>query len=157
MAKEIELKFLVNDRTFVNLSTSCSRIRQCYLSDSPDATVRIRICDDKAFLTVKGRNKGCVRDEWEYEIPRSDAEDMSHKLTSGFAIDKTRFIVPYKGYTWEIDEFHGRLDGLIIAEVELKSADDIPPLPPFIGKEVTSDHRYFNSVLAKSITPPDPA
>lgn len=153
MAKEIELKFLVTDRTFVNLSTSCSLIRQCYLSDSPDATVRIRILDDRAYLTVKGRNEGCVRDEWEFEIPVTDAEEMTEKLAHGFAIDKTRYRVPYKGFTWEVDEFHGRHEGLIVAEVEMKSADSHPELPPFIGKEVTSDPRYYNSVLAKSSKP----
>ncbi|MCM1138811.1 MAG: CYTH domain-containing protein [Duncaniella sp.] len=154
MAKEIELKFLVRDRTFVELSSSCSRIRQCYLSDSPDATVRIRILDDKAYITVKGRNKGCERDEWEYEIPLSDAEEMAEKLSHGFSIDKTRYKVPYMGYTWEIDEFHGHHEGLIVAEVEMPASDCHPSLPSFIGKEVTGDSRYYNSVLAKSQNQP---
>ena len=153
MAKEIELKFLVTDRTFVNIATSHSRIRQCYLSDSPDATVRIRLKDDNAYITVKGRNHGCVRDEWEYEIPAQDALEMAEHLSHGLAIDKTRYIVPYKGYVWEVDEFHGNHEGLIIAEVEMPSANCTPELPPFIGKEVTGDPQYYNSSLAKAKKP----
>lgn len=150
MAKEIERKFLVTDRTFVDMATSCTRICQCYLSDSPDATVRLRIKGEQAYLTVKGRNKGCVRDEWEFEIPSEAASEMAEKLTGGFAIDKSRYIVPFKGYIWEVDEFHGRHEGLIVAEVEMPTADSKPELPSFIGKEVTGDTRYYNSVLAKT-------
>lgn len=149
MAKEIERKFLVTDRTFVNMATSSSRIRQCYLSDATDATVRLRLKDNEAYLTIKGRNHGCVRDEWEYQIPTDEAIEMAERLTEGFAIDKTRYKVPYKGFLWEVDEFHGRHEGLIVAEVEMPSADCVPELPPFVGKEVTGDVKYYNSVLAR--------
>lgn len=148
MAKEIERKFLVIDRSFVDISVSRRRLRQTYISDRPEATVRIRISDDKAFLTVKGLNRGAVRDEWEWPIPLSEAEEMAGRLTSGWAIDKTRYIVPFGGFTWEVDEFHGRFEGLVVAEVELPSADTEFELPPFAGREVTGDPAYYNSSLS---------
>lgn len=149
MAKEIERKFLVTDNSFIPLATSASHIRQTYISTSPDATVRLRIRDSEAFLTVKGRNSGAVRDEWEFLIPVDEAEEMAGKLCGGFAIDKTRYIVDHKGWKWEVDLFHGRLAGLTVAEIEMPAADSNPPLPPFIGKEVTGDPRYYNSVLSQ--------
>ena len=148
MAKEIERKFLVNNTSFIQQAISSTRIRQTYLSDNPDATVRLRIKDDSAFLTVKGRNKGVIRDEWEYPIPLTDAVEMAERLTGGFSIDKTRYIVDFEGWKWEIDCFHGRHDGLIVAEIEMPSADCCPPLPSFIGREVSGDPRYYNSVLS---------
>lgn len=109
MAKEIERKFLVADISAVKTAAeSSSRIRQTYVSDNPDSTVRIRIRDEHAFLTLKGRNQGAVRDEWEFEIPVEDAEEMADRLCGGFSIDKTRYIVDYEGWKWEVDEFHGR-------------------------------------------------
>lgn len=148
MAKEIERKFLVTDTSFEALATRQRHIRQAYLSTNPDATVRLRIADSTAFITVKGRNSGSVRDEWEYEIPVSDAEEMAERLCHGFAIDKTRYIVDHEGWKWEIDVFHGRHDGLIVAEVEMPDAGCNPPLPSFIGQEVTGDPRYYNSTLS---------
>lgn len=148
MTKEIERKFLVDDTSFIPLAASSSRIRQAYISTNPDSVVRLRIRDSRAYLTVKGRNDGAVRDEWEFEIPVADAEEMAGRLCGGFAIDKTRYIVNFEGWEWEIDLFHGRHDGLILAEVEMPSADCNPPIPPFIGKEVTGDPRYYNSTLS---------
>ncbi len=150
MAKEIERKFLVTDRTFAKMANRTKRIRQTYLSDKPEATVRIRITDDAAFITVKGITTGHVRDEWEYPIPVDDAIEMAQSLTGGFSIDKTRYYVPYEGFIWEVDEFHGRHDGLIIAEVEMPEPDAEPALPPFIGIEVTGDPAYYNSTLASN-------
>ena len=148
MAKEIERKFLVTDTSYIGRAESAVIIRQTYLSTNPDATVRLRIAGDKAWITVKGRNAGAVRDEWEYPIPVSDAEEMAERLAGGFAIDKTRYVVDHEGWKWEIDCFHGRHEGLTVAEIEMPSADSNPPLPDFIGREVTGDSRYYNSTLA---------
>ncbi|MCM1052000.1 MAG: CYTH domain-containing protein [Paenibacillus sp.] len=148
MAKEIERKFLVKDNSFTMMTSEKRHIRQAYLSVSPESTVRIRVSDDRAWITVKGKNSGAVRDEWEYPIPENDAEEMALRLTGGWAIDKTRHIVMYCGFCWEVDVFHGRHEGLIVAEVELPDETIKPPLPPFIGKEVTGDPAYYNSVLS---------
>ena len=145
MAKEIERKFLVENANFEAFSTRSYEITQGYLSRRVDATVRVRIRDDKAFLTVKGRNQGIVRDEWEYEIPVSDARDMLDRCAEGAVLSKTRHIVPFEGHVWEVDVFHGSHEGLVVAEVELPSDDAEFPLPSFVGKEVTGDPRYYNS------------
>lgn len=145
MAKEIERKFLVENANFEAFSTRSYEITQGYLSRRVDATVRVRIRDDKAFLTVKGRNQGIVRDEWEYEIPVSDARDMLDRCAEGAVLSKTRHIVPFEGHVWEVDVFHGSHEGLVVAEVELPSDDAEFPLPTFVGKEVTGDPRYYNS------------
>ena len=105
MAKEIERKFLVKNSTFRELSTTATRIKQGYLSRLPEATVRVRIAGNKAFLTVKGKNHGCVRDEWEYAVPVADAEAMLDRCAQGSVISKTRYIVPDGTYNWEVDEF----------------------------------------------------
>lgn len=126
-------------------------IRQAYISDRPEATVRVRVTDDRGYLTVKGKNHGASRDEWEYEIPAGDATDIAYRLCGGWAIDKERFLVPFGGFTWEIDVFHGRHEGLMLAEVELPAEDVAVTLPSFIGDEVTGDSRYYNSVLAASL------
>ncbi len=148
MAKEIERKFLVADRSYVSMAESHSRLRQSYLSDRPEATVRVRTAGTRAWLTVKGLNHGAVRDEWEWPIPLEDAEEMAARLSGGWAIDKTRYLVPFGGLVWEVDEFHSRLEGLVVAEVELPSADTEIELPPFVGREVTGDPAYYNSTLS---------
>lgn len=151
MAKEIERKFLVTNTSFIKLAKSAYHIRQTYLSTNPDSTVRLRTAGHEAYLTIKGRNKGAIRDEWEFAIPVDEAVDMADKLSGGFSIDKTRYVVDIDGWKWEIDMFHGRHEGLIVAEIEMPSADSNPPLPDFIGREVTGDVRYYNSML--SLTP----
>lgn len=148
MALEIERKFLVKDKSYIKMAVSSSCIRQTYISDRADGTVRLRVCGDRAFLTLKGRNSGAVRHEWEYPVPVAEAEEMASLLAGGWAIDKTRYMVDYCGLTWEIDEFHGRHEGLVLAEVELPAADTEIVIPPFAGEEVTGDVRYYNSVLA---------
>lgn len=147
MATEIERKYLVKDDSYRDMATEIMDIAQCYLSGNVDATVRVRRAGDRAFLTVKSRNHGAVRGEWEYEIPLADAAELS-QLAGGWTIEKNRYIVPWHGHTWEIDEFHGRHAGLVIAEVELSSADEQVDLPPFLGPEVTGDPGYYNSTLA---------
>lgn len=148
MAKEIERKFLVKDNTYKALSTGSCVMAQGYLSTDIDATVRIRVSGDKAWITVKSRNRGAVRDEWEYAIPVADARQMLI-ICKGKVIEKTRYYVPSGDLTWEVDEYHGVHDGLVVAEIELTSADHPVTLPPFIGKEVTGDSRYYNSTLSK--------
>lgn len=150
MAKEIERKFLVTDNSYREMAKGNKHIVQGYLSTEIRATVRVRIVDNRAMLTVKGRNEGITRDEWEYPIPVDDAMEMLGKITEGAIIDKVRYLVEWEGYTWEIDEFSSPVNGLVVAEVELKSGDDSPALPPFIGKEVTGDPAYYNSSMVTS-------
>ncbi len=147
MAKEIERKFLVKNTSYREMSVERKDIEQGYLNREPRATVRVRIVGSEARLTVKGLNDGAVRDEWEYAVPVSDAREMIDRCASGRVIVKTRYIVPFGGLTWEVDEFGGSLAGLVVAEVELPSADADPALPPFVGEEVTGDPRYYNSSL----------
>ena len=152
MALEIERKFLVINGQFKAMCTSEIEIEQGYLSLEKERTIRIRLKrtedDEHAVITVKGENRGAVRNEWEYDIPVEDARGMM-ALCVGNIISKTRHIVPYRGFTWEVDVFHGAHDGLVLAEVELPSADASPELPPFLGREVTDDSRYYNSSLAQ--------
>ena len=146
MAKEIERTFLVDDDSFRKMSSFTVHILQGYLNRDPERTVRIRIRNDSAFFTVKGKTVGCERDEFEYEIPLEDGLEML-KLCSGKILDKTRYMVPFGNFVWEVDEYHGDLQGLIVAEVELPNANVYVPLPPFVGKEVTGDPKYYNSQL----------
>lgn len=148
MAKEIERKFLTKSAVYREMSTARHDILQGYLSLDPRATVRVRIIDNSAKLTVKGITEGASRNEWEYEIPLIDAYEMLTQCTVEGKIEKSRYIVPFGGHIWEIDEFRGSLAGLVLAEVELKSADETIEIPDFIGEEVTSNPAYYNSVLA---------
>lgn len=149
MAKETERKFLVTDTSYRRLAHNHEEITQGYLSTAPDATVRVRIKGSMAFLTVKTRNIGATRDEWEYPIPPGDARDMLSAPGCSAVIDKTRYYVNHGGLTWEVDEFHGRHEGLVVAEVELEREDAPYEKPPFAGDEVTGDPRYYNSTLAR--------
>lgn len=149
--KEIERKFLVEGDENIELIKKegrPERIRQWYLNRDKNRVVRVRIKEDKAYLTIKGPNSGIERAEFEYEIPFSDAEAMM-ELAEGKIIDKTRWIINYGGKRWEIDEFHGEHKGLILAEIELEDASEPIKIPPFIGKEVSEDPRYYNSTLAQ--------
>lgn len=154
MAVEIERKYLVKSDEWQSMSSASRHFCQFYLSVNPDSTVRIRIIDDNsAFLTVKSRNKGISRGEWEYPIPVEDARAMM-KLHVGRLVIKRRHIVPFEGLIWEVDIFEGELAGLAVAEVELPSPDTVVSLPPFAGKEVSGDARYYNSSLSGSRTLP---
>lgn len=152
MPLEIERKFLVADASFRAQASAVIPIKQGYLSSAPHATVRVRIAGPRAFITVKGITSGATRSEWEYPIPLADAEEMLSLCQS--AISKKRYIIPAPPYTWEVDEFDGPLAGLVVAEIELPSSDAVFAIPPFIGREVTDDPRYFNSALALSQTRP---
>lgn len=146
--QEIERKFLVSrDDSYKTMASSHSHIRQGYMA-CKGATVRIRLRDDKAFLTIKGpsSNGGMSRFEFEREILVEEADEM-FKLCVGGVIDKTRWIVPYEGHIFEVDEFHGINDGLLFAEVELKTEDEHFEKPPFLGPEVTGNRHFYNSHL----------
>lgn len=123
-------------------------IRQGYISREKTGTVRVRISDDKAYLTIKGKPAAghFARYEWEKEIDVKEAEELM-KLCQGTIIDKTRWIVPAKeeGLKWEVDEFHGKYEGLVVAEIELEREEQVVELPTFVGKEVTDDRRYYNA------------
>ena len=146
MAIECERKYLVNS-DFRPHATASQRITQGYLSTSP--TVRIRLYGTRGFITIKSKSLdgGLSRHEWEYEIPASEAEQML-RLCNG-VIDKERYIVPFEGQQWEVDVFHGANEGLIVAEIELSSPDEVVATPPWRGKEVTGDVRYYNSHLTQ--------
>jgi len=144
MGKEIERKFLVNESFSETTASESQYIRQAYISITPESTVRIRICNDSAYLTIKGTTSGTTRSEWEYTIPVTDASQIINECACTGTIEKTRYIVG----PWEVDVFHGRLAGLILAEIELESEDTPVTLPPFINREVTGDPRYYNSILA---------
>lgn len=153
MGKEIERKFLVNGDSYKTKATEKRHIRQAYLAASAtEATVRVRVMDDRAFLTVKSPNRGAERGEWEYEIPVADAGQMA-ALAGGWAIDKTRWMVPEadgSALVWEVDEFHERHSGLVVAEIELPRADAPFHRPDWLGAEVTGQEQYYNSSLAQS-------
>lgn len=145
MAQEIERKFLVTDRNFIDSLTDGTRIVQAYLSTNPTATTRIRIYGDRAFLTVKSKNDGFSRHEWEYEIPVKDAEEMLEYCGLNERIIKTRHRIG----RWEIDRFHDKLAGLVLAEIELENEQEPIILPDYLDKEVSNDSRYYNSNLLK--------
>lgn len=149
MGKEIERKFLVKNRSFESMAGSVDRMEQGYISLRPAGTVRVRVKNERAFLTVKGLNRGAVRDEWEYEIPVADAREMLDRVTEGTVIKKCRYNVDFQGRRWEVDVFEGAYEGLIVAEVELENEDAELELPQFIGDEVTGDERYYNSTMAR--------
>lgn len=146
MALEIEHKYLVVDASYRDMATDRVEIRQGYLSRAANCVVRVRIFGNHAFITVKGKTAGDTRMEYEYQIPADDARDML-AMCGGNIISKTRYIVPYEGFTWEVDEFAGCHEGLVIAEIELPSSSTQYKRPPFAGENVTGNPRYYNSNL----------
>ena len=150
MAQEIERKFLVKG-DFKSLATKSTRIIQGYLSSVPERTVRVRVKGDKGFITIKGigSQSGASRYEWEKEIPVEEVNELL-KICEPGVIDKTRFLVPVGKHTFEVDEFYGENEGLIIAEIELNSEGESFETPNWIGQEVTGDARYYNSMLMKN-------
>ena len=148
MALEIERKYLIDLEKIGTLENGI-RIKQGYLSTNKDAVVRVRVKNDKAYLTIKGANNGISRLEFEYEIPFDEANEMLDNLCKKPVIDKTRYIIKHDIHIWEIDVFYGDNEGLVVAEVELKDENEKINLPSWIKEEVTSDNRYFNSNLMK--------
>lgn len=151
MGQEIERKFLVASGAFKTAAAKETRITQGYLSSVPERTVRIRIKDDKGFITIKGigDDSGASRFEWEKEMPLAEAEELL-KICEPGVIDKTRYLIKAGDHTFEVDEFHGENEGLVVAEVELKSKDDQFERPGWLGTEVTGDVKYYNASLMKN-------
>ncbi len=149
MAIEIEHKFLLTGDQWRNSIRKSTPLRQGYLSNEVKCSVRVRSSADKAWLNIKSVTIGNQRQEFEYEIPLSDAAMMLDTLARKPLIEKTRHLVDYANHTWEIDEFGGDNAGLIVAEVELRSPEEVFERPEWVGKDVTSDLRYYNTRLSK--------
>ncbi len=148
MALEIERKFLVDAEKISALNLSGGeKISQGYLSTEPNKTVRVRVKNNRGFLTIKSKNVGIVRSEFEYEIPVADAEEIL-KLCEPNILQKVRHKIEHAGKIFEVDIFFGRHEGLILAEVELNSADEKIDLPNWIGEEVSDNPKYYNSNLS---------
>ena len=149
MFREIERKFLVNG-DFKSQAFNKTQITQGYLSSVPERSVRVRVKGDRAYLTVKGKGNatGANRFEWEKEISVGEAEALLQICEPGI-INKTRYYVKADKFTYEIDEFHGGNEGLILAEIELEDENDTFPKPEWIGEEVTGKQKYYNSMLSK--------
>lgn len=151
MYAEIERKFLVKDNSWRAETTEVLVLRQGYLATNPDCTVRVRVSGSCAWLTVKGRPTGGVAPEFEYPVPMEDAALMLDMLARRPIIEKKRHIIPAQdGLVWEVDEFTGDNAGLVLAEIELKTAGQHVPLPLWIDREVTGDIRYYNATLVSN-------
>src|SRR5690606_3353347 len=148
--QEIERKFLLKNMTFKEEAVKSSRILQVFLNSQPERTVRVRIMGETAFLTIKGipNKTGTTRFEWEKEISLAEAESLIALCEPGI-IDKIRYEVPAGKHIWEIDEFMGENEGLIVAEVELESENESFEKPEWLGQEVTGEVKYYNSYLSK--------
>jgi len=149
MGVEIERKFLLQDESWRSSAGPGVPYVQGYVRFQK-GILRARIAGPKAFLTVKGEAVGASRLEFEYQIPVEDAQALLSSLCEGPLIEKLRYIVPFKGFNWEVDVFKGENEGLSIAELELEREDQFFPLPPWAGKELTGDLRYSNSNLARN-------
>jgi adenylate cyclase len=148
MAVEIERKFLVTDDSWRSLATG-TLYRQGYIATEAGATVRVRLVGDRGYLTIKSKLGQISRTEYEYPIPASDAREMLDNLCEPPLIEKIRYKIPLAELIWEIDEFAGENEGLILAEVELPTENYSFNLPEWIGREVSDDPRYFNASLVK--------
>lgn len=150
MAIEIERKFLVVGDDYRRLAHSSDRIIQGYLCRQNGNSVRLRVRGEHGYLTIKGPSLdgGLSRYEWEREIPQAEAEELL-RLCQGPCIDKRRYLVEWGGHTFEVDEFYGDNDGLVVAEIELTDKDELFERPPFLGREVTGEARYYNSHLTR--------
>ncbi|MFD1746875.1 CYTH domain-containing protein [Rhizobium helianthi] len=155
MAKEIERKFLVRSQDWRDKAISEASLIQAYIAVDENRNVRVRVKDGtKAFLTIKIGHSALVRDEFEYEIPVSDAEELG-RAAIGIIIEKKRYRVPHDGKIIEVDVYEGFYSGLVVAEVELSSEDDAFNPPPWLGEEVTGDRRYSNMILATQDLAPE--
>ena len=150
MAKEIERKFLLKNDAWKIAVINKKSICQGYIAHSDNSIVRIRIADNNAWLTIKSITVGISRDEFEYQIPKNEAEEMLKSFANDNLISKTRYYLKVNGREWIIDAFNGDNSKLILAEVELESENELIPLPDWAGKEVTDDFRYTNLALAKN-------
>ncbi|GAB3560638.1 CYTH domain-containing protein [Spirosoma fluminis] len=148
MGIEIERKYLVKGNDWKKLGEG-QFYQQGYLSDHPDRTVRVRTAGDKGYITIKGRSTGASRAEYEYSIPFSEAQAMLEQLCQQPLIEKIRYKISYEGLVWEVDEFLGENEGLVVAEVELAHEQQIIVLPAWVDREVTGDVTYYNANLFK--------
>lgn len=148
---EIERKFLVKSDDFKKQAFAQNDIAQGYLSSVPERTVRVRIKGHKGFITIKGisNTAGMSRFEWENEIPLDEAQELL-KLCEKGKVEKTRYEIKSGEHVFEVDEFYGENEGLIMAEIELKSEDETFEKPEWLGQEVTNDERYYNAYLSKN-------
>ena len=148
---EIERKFLVDRKLWESLEKPVGKdIKQGYFISNKQFSVRVRTKGTKGFFTVKGTLEGIARDEYEYEIPFNDAIEMLQKYAKPY-LEKTRYEIEFAGKTWEIDEFHGSLSPLLLAEVELDTVDEEVQLPDWVMNEVSTDPYYFNSEIVKRL------
>ena len=148
MSIEIERKFLVHKELWAKLHKPRGiKYKQGYLLTESDKTIRVRITEANAYLTIKGETKGISRPEFEYSIPVKDANEML-TLFAGKILDKIRYRIEFKGKIWEVDVFEGENKGLILAEIELKGENEKFEIPEWIAEEVTGDERYYNSCLS---------
>lgn len=146
---EIERKFLVNKEKWELVNKSApKRIVQAYLVRTPEKTIRVRIKDEKGFLTIKGPTVGISRSEFEYEIPLNEANELIEQFADKI-IEKYRFEITIGNHLWEVDEFHGKLEGLMIAEIELTSEEETFEKPDWVTEDVSLDQQYFNSNLVE--------
>jgi len=149
MPIEIERKFLLANNNWRNVVNTSYRIRQGYMGEMDKASVRIRVQGDKANINIKSATLSMRRMEYEYEIPLDEAEEMLEQLCKKPQIDKTRYIVQQGKHKWEIDEFYGDNEGLLVAEIELSDESEAFEKPEWIGEEVSEDPRYYNVNLIK--------
>lgn len=149
MAIEIERKFLLKNQQWRDVAGEGCLIRQGYLSDQPERTVRVRLSGEQAWLTIKGKTQGIARLELEYSIPVADAMQLLDQLCLKPLIEKYRYQIAQGDLVWEIDEFLGDNSGLLVAEIELTSANQVFDRPAWLGDEVSDDPRYFNSKLIR--------
>ena len=148
---EIERKFLVQSEEFKAISFAKNEISQGYLNSNSERTVRVRIKGNQGYLTIKGKGNetGMSRLEWEVEIPVDEAKMLLNLCESG-VISKMRFGVKFGNHIYEVDEFFGENEGLVLAEIELKSEDEAFEKPHWLGEEVTNNEKYYNSYLSKN-------
>jgi adenylate cyclase len=149
MGIEIERKFLLKNDSWRDHYTKKMELRQGYLSTSNDCTVRVRVSDIEGWVTIKGRTRNISCSEFEYLIPKADAESMLLEFAADNIVEKIRYFIDYHGSEWVVDEFFGRNRGLVLAEIELKSEDVICEIPSWIGEDVSGDYRYKNSNLSQ--------
>jgi adenylate cyclase len=146
MGTEIEKKFLIVNDDWRRLGKG-EPYCQGYLNAEKGRTVRVRTINDRGILTIKGPSVGAARLEYEYDIPIEEAREMLNELCHKPLIEKTRYKIPFAGFTWEIDEFTGENEGLVFSEIELEYEGQQFEIPPWVGKEVTDDSRYYNANL----------
>ena len=149
MAMEIERKFLVRGDAWRQAARDAQRLRQGYLNNEARCSVRVRTGPAQAWLNIKGATVGAERQEFEYEIPLEEAEQMLDSLSLGPLIEKTRYFIDAGPHVWEVDEFEGDNAGLVVAEIELGHADEAFAKPGWLGEEVTDDVRYYNTSLCR--------